>query len=606
LDIESRRASIGTGLRVIWDGSPVGFVVHGTVAALRGLVPAAVAVLAGRAVAAVPGAIRAGGLHGTGRRLAVVLLAIVALYAADQVVDSFTFALEEGWAMRLFATVEQRTMRALLAPPLLDHLLDADVQRLADLAGRQEWPNIAPFSTACLRAITWLVGGLAQGVLVFRFSPLLAVAATGGWIAVGQWLQHRELVALIGGWERVRRPQYFRRLALEHRSAGEVRVFRLGGWLIGRFDKGWRAAMAQVWRERAATGRRLVGLIAILVAGNLVGIAFVARAALNGSLSPSRAAVVATALVGLTQLALPQHWTEGWLRGASRLPSLLELERVTSRERARVTPREAVPVDGRPLETVRFEDVTFFYPGRTAPVLDRVNLEIPAGRSLGIVGLNGAGKTTLVKLLARLHDPTSGRITVDRIDLRDFDPVAWQRRVAAIFQEFIRYPLTAADNVTLGGLREPVDDGALDEAARTSGAADLVRELSKGWGTVLSRRYSGGTDLSGGLWQRIALARAVHAIRAGAGVLILDEPTANLDVKGEAELFDRFLEVASGATTVLISHRFSTVRRADRIVVLEAGRITEDGTHDSLLVEGGRYAELFDLQAGRYRDRTPR
>ena len=200
------------------------------------------------------------------------------------------------------------------------------------------------------------------------------------------------------------------------------------------------------------------------------------------------------------------------------------------------------------------------------PVLDGFDLVIPAGSSLAIVGPNGAGKTTLAKLLCRLYDPVEGALLVDGIDLRDLEVEAWRSRIAAVFQDFIRYELPLRENVAPRGAPEAVVRHAL-ETAHASGLADLD--------AILSRAYEGGTDLSGGQWQRLALARALCAVELGAGLVILDEPTAQLDVRGEAAIFDRILEATRGCTTILISHRFSTVRRADRICVLEGGRVVE-------------------------------
>jgi ATP-binding cassette subfamily B protein len=246
--------------------------------------------------------------------------------------------------------------------------------------------------------------------------------------------------------------------------------------------------------------------------------------------------------------------------------------------------------------------VSFSYPGSSRKVLRELDLEFPAGTSTAIVGLNGAGKTTLVKLLSRLYEPIGGRISVDGIGLDEFDARSWQRRLAVIYQDYVRYELDAAANIGLGAPGHLEDTQALERAIEWAGAAEVIATLPDGLATVLSSRYSGGVDLSGGQWQRIALARALFAVQAGASVLVLDEPTAQLDVRAEVAFFDRFLELTSGLTTVVISHRFSTVRRADRIVVLDGGRISEQGSHGELVAMGGQYAELFELQARRFAD----
>jgi ATP-binding cassette, subfamily B, bacterial len=258
-----------------------------------------------------------------------------------------------------------------------------------------------------------------------------------------------------------------------------------------------------------------------------------------------------------------------------------------------------------PHKAIRFEDVRFRYATGEPLILDGLDLELEAGRSTAIVGLNGAGKTTLVKLLTRLYDPDSGRITVDGADLRDIDPRAWHHRIAVIFQDFVRYELPAAANITLGAAHVPPDPAALARAVDRAGAREIIDALPAGERTVLSRRYQGGRDLSGGEWQRIALARALYAVEAGAKILVMDEPTAHLDVRAEVAFYDNFLTLTEGLTTVVISHRFSSVRRADRIVVLEDGRVAEQGAHDALIAASGRYAELFHLQAKRFTELEP-
>ena len=242
----------------------------------------------------------------------------------------------------------------------------------------------------------------------------------------------------------------------------------------------------------------------------------------------------------------------------------------------------------------------FRYPGADRDVFEGLDLVLPAGRSTAVVGINGAGKTTLVKLLARLHDPVAGRILVDGVDLARLRPAQWQRQVAVVFQDFAHYPLSFAENIGLGAPGFADDAEGLTAAAARAGALGTLTSLENGWQTVLSRHYQGGVDLSGGQWQRIALARALFAVRHGARILVLDEPTAWLDARGEADFFDRFLDITAGTTTVIISHRFSTVRRADHICVLDGGRVLEEGSHESLLAAGNRYAQLFGLQAARF------
>jgi ABC-type multidrug transport system fused ATPase/permease subunit len=260
-----------------------------------------------------------------------------------------------------------------------------------------------------------------------------------------------------------------------------------------------------------------------------------------------------------------------------------------------------------PAHHIRFRDVTFAYPAAPSrPVLGGLDLDIPAGSSLAIVGQNGAGKTTLAKLLCRLYDPQSGAIEVDGVDLRDLDTESWRGQVTAVFQDFVRFELTLRENVvpreTEGGGSPGV--GVLDaavEAALAEAGAGALASLD----TVLAKGYSGGTDLSGGQWQRVALARALAAVRLGAGLVLLDEPTAQLDVRGEAEIFERVLAATRSCTTILISHRFSTVRHVDRIAVVEHGAVVELGSHDELMALRGRYWTMFSLQAKRFAEGTP-
>jgi ABC-type multidrug transport system fused ATPase/permease subunit len=279
-----------------------------------------------------------------------------------------------------------------------------------------------------------------------------------------------------------------------------------------------------------------------------------------------------------------------WALDGSAAPVAAVLRLEPEMAAAGALPSGARTATGSPARELRFRDVAFAYPGGSS-VLERFDLVIPAGTSMAIVGQNGAGKTTLAKLLCRLYDPQSGAVEVDGVDLRTISLESWRSRVTAVFQDFIRFELPLRDNVAPAGAPDPVIQAALDAA----GAATLAA-----LDTVLARGYDNGTDLSGGQWQRVALARALCAVKLGAGVVLLDEPTAQLDVRGEAEIFDRILAATRHCTTILISHRFSTVRQADRICVLERGRVLELGSHDELMARRGRYCEMFELQAQRF------
>jgi ATP-binding cassette subfamily B protein len=250
---------------------------------------------------------------------------------------------------------------------------------------------------------------------------------------------------------------------------------------------------------------------------------------------------------------------------------------------------------------VELREVRFRYPGTDRLVLDNLNLAVRPGELLALVGLNGAGKSTLIKLLAGLYRPDSGTVTADGEDIWALGPDAWRERISVVFQDFVRYHLTARENITLGRASRPVDEVALADAVREAGLSTVIDRLPAGLATPLARDRTGGVDLSGGQWQQVVLARALYAVHTGARLLVLDEPTAHLDVRSEMELFGRLAGRAGDTSIVLISHRLSTVRHAERIVLLDGGRITESGTHAELMARGGQYARMFSIQAERFR-----
>jgi len=259
---------------------------------------------------------------------------------------------------------------------------------------------------------------------------------------------------------------------------------------------------------------------------------------------------------------------------------------------------DALPVPEPIQQGFVFEDVGFCYPGSQRWAVRHLSFELRAGEVLALVGENGAGKTTLVKLLARLYDPDEGRILLDGRDLRDYDLDSLRASLGVIFQDFVRYHLTAAENIGVGQVDAMDDQQRIEQAAQRGMADEVIASLPDGYAQVIGRRFRQGVDLSGGQWQKIAIARAYMR---DAQVMILDEPTAALDARSEFEVFQRFKELSSGRTAVLISHRFSSVRMADRILVLGNGRVEASGTHEQLMAAGGRYAELFALQAEGYR-----
>jgi ATP-binding cassette subfamily B protein len=444
--------------------------------------------------------------------------------------------------------------------------------------------------------ITWVVLG-PVAALVITAAALVARFGERGAQTRYSLLRSRSAAAR-------RKAYYILDTGSSPAAAKEIRVLGTLPWWRERADRDSDSYLRPLWRARRRI--RLAPFTAysvVVLAGALTVLVMLRDAAERGDLG------VLGLSLGLQAILIPLRFgvyfpeadaqTQDGMRAYE---SIAEIERVVARRSpGRVRPGGR-PAGRVPVSGIAFEKVSFAYPGQDRSVLRELDLEFPAGTSTAVVGLNGAGKTTLVKLLTRLYEPTGGRISVDGIGLDEFDARSWQRRLAVIYQDYVRYELDAAANVGLGAPGQMGNRAALDQAIERAGAAEVIATLPDGLATVLSSRYSGGVDLSGGQWQRIALARALFAVQAGASVLVLDEPTAQLDVRAEVALFDRFLELTRGLTTVVISHRFSTVRRADRIVVLDGGRIAEQGRHEELMAAGGRYAELFELQARRFAD----
>jgi ATP-binding cassette subfamily B protein len=569
--------------------------------AVSAALPIAIGVLTGLLVGSIPAAVDAGVDSAAGGTTRLLLAAVAALVVAQRVLTPLLEALAVTLGRQVEQYLREQAMAAVGRPNGIAHLEDPDVlAQLRIVRGLGVDTNRPDLAVQGLgRVLPAWVQALGSAAILCWFHWWLGLAWLLLWPLV-LFVMQREYVRAgqvgYGMSDALRRTEYLRDLAITAPAAKELRIWGMLDWLVARFEGAWRSAIEPVWRVRRPRLRVVLGSSGAVLAINLLSFGLLAFAATRGDLGLAALAVYTQALLRANVfMAFDDH--NAYLSYAAvSVPKILDLDRRLAAGELAGTR----PPPGAPAAQLRFEAVRFAYPGAERDALAGLDLSIPAGRSLAIVGQNGAGKTSLVKLLCGLYQPTAGRITVDGIHLAELDPVGWRSRVAVLFQDFARYQLSAADNIGLGAPALAGDRELLRAAADRAGALSLVESLPHGWDTVLSREYEGGVDLSGGQWQRIALARAMFAVQAGARVLVLDEPTAALDVRAEAELYERFLELTEGLTTILISHRFSTVRRADRIVVLEDGAAIEDGSHDELLAAGGEYAGMFTLQAARF------
>ncbi|MEJ2504231.1 MAG: ABC transporter ATP-binding protein, partial [Gemmatimonadota bacterium] len=480
----------------------------------------------------------------------------------------------------------------------LEHFEDPEFYDHLERARRQTVGRLALISLLLGMGQSALtLASLMTALLAFNAWLLLLLAAAVLPSFLGETHFAGLSYSLIYRWTPERRQlDYLRYVASSDRTAKEVKLFGLSDHFIDRYahlaDDFYRANRRLAVR-RAAVGAGLVaisttvyyGAYAYLIWETVAGVLTVGSLTfLAGSFQRSRD------LIQRILLGSADVFEQSLFIGD--LFTFLEMKpRVTSAPDPR-------PVPDPIREGFVFEDVGFRYPDADRWALRHLDFALRPGERLALVGENGAGKTTLVKLLTRLYDPSEGRILLDGRDLREYDVEELRRTIGVIFQDFVRYDMAARDNIAVGRIEDREDEGRIRDAAGKSLAADVVAKLPRGYDHMLGRRFDGGADLSGGEWQKVALGRAYMR---EAQVLILDEPTAALDARAEYQVFERFSELTAGRMAVLISHRFSTVRMADRILVLGDGRVLEDGSHEELVAAGGTYAELFTLQAAGYR-----
>jgi ATP-binding cassette subfamily B protein len=556
---------------------------------LRGILPAGFAIAMGVLVGAVQ--------HGN--PLAGPLAFVGVIFVLLQVLSPIHQAVSANLGDRTAAWLYDRLTEACVRPPGMGHLEDptltGDLTVARDFDLGMTGPPLSISMDFIASGMVEMIGGVASAVILARYAWWTAIVLAGAWLAT-HWILSDSAIWHDRNTDEVRAAQrdaeYAYRLAVDPPASKELRLFGLGGWTIDRFVARRTRLHELQYAATRLRERPVIWSVLLVVSANVLVFWALASAAAAGRISLGEVVVYVQCAIGVSMIAFGGF---SWALDGSAAPVAAVMRLEPAMRPAGALRSGNRSADATPAREIRLRDVTFAYPagaaGQEHRVLQNFDLTIPAGSSLAIVGQNGAGKTTIAKLLCRLYDPQAGAIEIDGVDIREFDLASWRSRVAAVFQDFSRLELPLRDNVAPAGAPDDVVRAALESA----GAANLAT-----LDTVLARGYDGGTDLSGGQWQRIALARALAAVKLGAGVVLLDEPTAQLDVRGEAEIFDQLLAATRHCTTILISHRFSTVRHADRICVLEQGRVIELGTHDELMALGGRYRTMFELQAQRF------
>ena len=489
---------------------------------------------------------------------------------------------------------------------VMEHASSLDLQSYEDPAFYDKLERARVQSTDRLGMIQ-AIGRLLQQVIttvslsvsILFFSPWLMLILVAGVVPAFLGESHFALLGYSLAYRQTpvrRQLDYLRVIGASKESAKELKLFGLAPFVTGEYAK----LSQEIYEQNVALSRRRFAassLLSLLSTAAYYGAyALVIYRTVNGELSVGSMTFLAGAIAGASSnIQTIFSMFSSIADQALFLTDLLEFFAVGPKIRSAPN---SLPAPRPIKDGFRFEDVSFAYPGTSRKVLDRLCFSFGPGERIALIGENGQGKTTIVKLLTRLYDPTEGKILLDGVDLRDYGVESLHREIGVIFQDFMRYEMSAADNIAAGKIEDRGDSRRIAAAARKSLAHEPISRLPHGYAQMLGRRFEGGIDLSGGEWQKVALARAYLR---DAQLLILDEPTASLDARSEYEVFERFAELTAAKMAVLISHRFSTVRMVDRILVLEGGKVAEAGSHGQLIALGKRYAEMFEMQAASYR-----